>query len=55
MSILRDSQPTTYTVFYKDGRVSTGHTYAESLELFNSREQTGVASIAPSTQYNTQD
>ena len=53
MSILRDSQPTTYTVFYKDGRVTTGHTYAESLELFNSRERNGVQSIAPATSYNT--
>ena len=54
MSILRDSNPTTYTIFYKDGRVSTGHSYLESCEMFDSRERLGISSVAPSNAYNTQ-
>ena len=30
---MRDSNPTTYTVYYRDGRVSTGHSYLESCEM----------------------
>ena len=54
MSILRDSQPTTYTVYYRDGRVSTGHSYLESCEMFDSREQLGIRSVAPAGAYETQ-
>ena len=52
MSILHDSNPTRYVAFYKDGSVQRDLSYIEALELFNSREQTGVVSIAPSTAYN---
>lgn len=49
MNPLHDANPTTYTVFYEDGRVTSGHSYLESLEIFNSREQTGAISVAPTT------
>ena len=45
---------TTYTVFYKDGSCTTGHTYNESLELFRKRHLLGVRSVAPTTPYNTE-
>ena len=54
MNPLHDSNPTTYTVYYRDGRVSTGHSYLESCEMFDSREQLGIVSVAPSNTYNTQ-
>ena len=49
-----DCQPARYTVFYEDLSITTGHTYAEALDLFNRRAETKVLSIAPTTPYNTQ-
>ena len=53
MNPLHDSNPTTYTVYFNDGSVKTGLSYLESCELFDSRKQTGVVSVAPTNAYNT--
>ena len=55
MNPLHDTNPTRFVAFYEDGSVQRDLSYIEALELFNSREQTGVVSIAPSTAYNTTD
>ena len=52
---MSDKNITTYTVFYKDGSITTGHTFYESLELFRKRDLMGVRSVAPTTPYNTED
>ena len=55
MNPLHDTNPTRFVAYYKDGSVKQDLSYVEALDLFNSREQTGVLSIAPSTSYNTSD
>ena len=50
MNPLHDTNPTTFVAYYEDGSVKRGLSYVEALDLFNSREQTGVVSIAPTDQ-----
>ena len=47
MNPLHDTNPTTFVAYYEDGSVKRGLSYLEAVELFNSREQNGVQSIAP--------
>ena len=48
-STVFDLNSTTYTVFYKDGRIQTGLTFDESIALFEDPEA-GVRSLAPTTE-----
>ena len=50
MNPLHDSNPTTFVAYYKDGSVKRGLSYLEAVELFDSRERTGVQCIAPTDQ-----